>query len=556
MELPRDRLVLVPLGGAEQIGMNLNLYGLNGKWLMVDLGISFGDDSLPGVNVIMPDPTFIADRRDDLVGLVLTHAHEDHLGAVPYLWPRLRCPVYATPFAAAFLRAKLAEHDLLGQVPIHEIQLGGRFTCGPFDLEFVTVTHSILEPNAVAIRTAAGTVLHTGDWKLDPDPRIGETADEARLRALGEEGVDALVCDSTNVFLPGSAGSEADVATALSEVIGAHAGKRIAVACFATNVARLSSIIEAAHAHGRCVGLVGRSLYRVVEAARSCGYLTEYPNLLTDREVMEVPRDQVLMICTGSQGEPRSALARIARRDHPVVSLSAGDVVVFSAREIPGNEKGIARMQNALVSQGVTLVTAHDAPIHVSGHPGREELARMYELTRPRIVVPVHGEPRHTRAQAELARRCQVPETVVPHDGAVIELTPGGAGVIDQVPSGVLCLDGNSLIPTQGEVLRARMRMIWNGVVFVTVALTPDGELIGQPQLSAPSLLDPAIDVDLLADLAERIAVRIDDLDDDEVLEDEAVTLAVRQAVRRPLRQRFAKRPLIEVHLVRTLDRA
>ena len=546
-----EKLLFVPLGGAEQIGMNLNLYGHQGRWLMVDLGVSFGDDTLPGVHVVMPDPDFIVRRRQNLAGLVLTHAHEDHLGAVPYLWPRLRCPVYATPFAAAFLKAKLSETGLERDVPLHIVEPGSRFDVGPFDIELITMTHSIPEPTALAIRADDKLVLHSGDWKFDPDPLIGEAANERRLAELGAEGVTALICDSTNAFTDGAAGSEADVAVALKEVVGKYPGGRVAVACFASNVARLKSIIEAAHAHQRCVALVGRSLRRVVEAAQESGYLTDLPAFLTEKEAMQVPNDQVLMICTGSQGEPRSALARIARKDHPVVKLDAGDVVLFSAREIPGNEKSIGRMQNALVAQGVGLVTPDEEDIHVSGHPGRDELAHIYALTKPQIVVPVHGEPRHARAQAGLAQHCQVKETVTPFNGAVIDLTPGAARIIDEIDVGELCVDGDRLVPRDGDLIRARSRMVWNGVLFLTVVLNRQGELMAKPQLSAPSLLDDQIDEGLIATLITEITERIELMNDDAVSEDEAVLLTIRQVLRKPLRQRLGKRPLIDIHLMR-----
>ena len=544
-------MLFVPLGGSEQIGMNLNLYGHQGQWLMVDLGVSFGDDTLPGVHVVMPDPEFIVQQRDNLAGLVLTHAHEDHLGAVPYLWPRLRCPVYATPFAAAFLKAKLSETGLDRDIPLHVVELGSRFDVGPFDIELITMTHSILEPNALAIRAGNKLVLHSGDWKFDPNPMIGEAPDERRLAELGEEGVTALICDSTNAFTDGSAGSEADVAVALKEVVGKYPDGRIAVACFASNVARLKSIIEAAHAHQRCVALVGRSLHRAVEAAQEAGYLTDLPVFLTEKEAMRVPNDQVLMICTGSQGEPRAALARIARKDHPVVKLDAGDVVMFSAREIPGNEKSIGRMQNALVAQGIELVTPNDHDIHVSGHPGRDELAHMYALSKPQIVVPVHGEPRHARAQAEFAQHCQVKETVTPFNGAVIDLAPGAARIIDEVPADTLCVDGDRLVPRDGDLIRLRNRMVWNGILFLTVVLNRHGELMAKPQLSAPSLLDDQLDEALIASLLDELTGQIEAMNDDAVLEDEAVILTIRQVLRKPLRQRLGKRPLIDVHLVR-----
>ena len=386
-----NALYFVPLGGAGEIGMNLNVYGYQGDWLIIDCGVTFGDDSQPGLEVVMPDPGFIVERRDRLLGIVATHAHEDHIGAIPYLWRQLRCPIWATPFTASFLRAKLAETGFADQVKIHVVPLSGRFTIGPFDLELITLTHSIPEPNAVALRTPVGTVLHTGDWKFDPDPLIGPTADEAALRRLGDEGVLALVGDSTNALRPGTSGSEAELRRSLIDLIGRY-DARVAVACFASNVARLETIARAAAAHGREIALVGRSLWRIDKAARENGYLTDLPRFLTEDEAGYIPRDRILMICTGSQGEPRAALSRIARDDHPHVVLETGDVVIFSSRIIPGNEKSINRLQNALVRLGVEIITEEDHFVHVSGHPARDEWDTFY-LQNSDLLLRTHTSP-------------------------------------------------------------------------------------------------------------------------------------------------------------------
>lgn len=547
-----DALYFLPLGGSGEIGMNLNLYGHRGKWLMVDLGISFADDTMPGLDVIMPDPAFIAERKDDLVGLVLTHAHEDHLGAVQYLWPELRCPVYCTPFTAAVLRAKLHERGLATTVPIHEVPLGGTIEVGPFAVEYVTMTHSIPEPNALAIRTAVGTVLHTGDWKLDPEPLVGRTADGARLRQIGDDGVLALIGDSTNALVPGSSGSEAGVRTALTELIGQHPGVRIAVSCFATNVARLDSIAHAAAAHGRHVALVGRSLWRINEAARSNGYLADLPPFLTEHDANYLPREKLVLICTGSQGEPRSALARIASDDHPQVSLQSGDVVVFSSREIPGNERAIARMQNQLVAQGVQVITADDAPVHVSGHPAQDELVRMYQWVRPRIAVPVHGEQRHQQEHARLALGCQVPESLIPSNGDLIRLGPGGpARVVAQVRTGRRALDGKRLVPLDTGLMRARHRMVHNGAAVVTLVMNGKGELITAPQVAVMGLIDDATDRDLLLDVVDAVREAVAELPKAARMDDEQVRNAARISVRRSFNATHGKKPVTDVHLVR-----
>lgn len=548
--LEDDALYFLPLGGSGEIGMNLNLYGHQGKWLMVDLGISFADETMPGLDVIMPDPSFIAERRHDLAGLVLTHAHEDHLGAVQYLWTELECPVYCTAFTASVLRAKLVERGLHARVPIHEIPLGGRISIGPFDVELVTVTHSVPEPSAIAIRTSAGTVLHTGDWKLDPEPQIGAITDEAKLRAIGDAGVAAMVCDSTNAMVPGTSGSEAEVLRGLTELFGRYRN-RIAVSCFATNVARLQSIATAAAAHGRRVALVGRSLWRINEAARSNGYLADIPAFLTEHDVGYLPRGEVVMICTGSQGEPRSALARIAAGDHPQVALERGDVVVFSSREIPGNERAIGRIQNMLVGRGVEVVTADDAPIHVSGHPAQDELTRLYQWVRPQVAVPVHGEQRHQQAHLRLATGCQVGQGIVPSNGELLHLAPGPARVVAEVRAGRLALDGKRIVPLDAGLMKSRHRMISNGAAVATLVINGRGELVTAPQIATMGLVDERQEHDALLDAVDAVREAVAALPRPARLDDEQVRQAARIAVRRSFNASHGKKPVTEVHLVR-----
>ncbi|MCZ6743474.1 MAG: ribonuclease J [Alphaproteobacteria bacterium] len=548
-----EGLVYLPLGGAGEIGMNLYLYGCAGKWLMVDLGISFAGETVPGVDIYMPDPGFIVSRREDLVGLVLTHAHEDHLGAVPYLWPKLRCPIYATPFAAGMLRSKLIEAGIEDEVALNEVPLGGRIELAPFSVELITLTHSIPEPNALAIRTPFGTVLHTGDWKIDPEPLIGEVTDEDALKDLGAEGPLAMICDSTNVFVDGEAGSESDVRAKLIELIGGYEN-RVAVACFASNVARVESIAAAAAANGRHAALVGRSLWRVSEVARECGYLKDVPPFLTEHDVGHLPPEEVLLICTGSQGEPGAALTRIAAGDHPNVVLAAGDVVLFSSRIIPGNEKPVLGLQNQLAGRGVEVITNLDQPIHVSGHPARGDLARMYQWVRPSVVVPMHGETRHLIEHAAFARACQVPEAIVATNGDVLRLAPGNVEVIAEVPSGRLALDGNRLVPLEGDVLRARRRMMSNGTAVATVVLDGAGQLMGTPRLSVHGLFDATgdeEDAEALDHVIGAIADAVDGMPGPKRLDDEAVAQKVRLTVRRALKRIRGKRPLTEVHVVR-----
>ena len=541
-------LAFLPLGGTGEIGMNLNLYRCGGKWLAVDCGIGFGGAALPEVDVMMPDPGFIAERRDKLVGLVITHAHEDHIGAVAWLWRQLRCPIYCTPFAAAILRRKLGEVQLLGEAKIHVVQPGGSFELMPFRLQFLRMAHSIPEAQALVIRTPAGTVLHTGDWKLDPNPLIGPPTDEAALKALGDEGVLAMVCDSTNAMVEGHSGSEADVRRALSALIRDLDG-RVAVTCFASNVARVESVALAARDAGRSVALVGRSLRNLDAAARECGYLKNLPPFASEDDANDIPDDNLLILVTGSQGEPRSALARIAADQHPRIELGEGDTVVFSSRVIPGNERAIGAVQDNLVRRGVRLMTDADhAMIHVSGHPARDELRKLYKLVRPRYSVPVHGEWRHLSAHAALAQDAGITPIML-EDGDILSLAPGVPAVTDSAPVGRLVLDGARLVPLQGGVMGARRRMLFNGVAVLSFAVDEAGRLRGLPRISAPGLFeaDDPETARIVGELAESLA----DLPAPLRREDAALTEAAKAALRRALGKRLQKRPLVDVHLLR-----
>jgi ribonuclease J len=545
----KDALYLLPLGGTGEIGMNLNLYGHDGAWMMVDLGITFADHATPGVEVLMPDIGFIEARRDRLVGLVLTHAHEDHIGAVPYLWPYLECPIYATPFTADLVRRKLAEAGLADRASVTEVPLSGAFTVGPFEIELITLTHSIPEPNAMVIHTPVGKVLHTGDWKLDPDPLVGDDYDSVRLQALADEGVLAMVCDSTNALVEGETRSELEVRDSLMDLVGGLKN-RVAVACFASNVARLETVMRVAAAHDRRVALMGRSMHRIVDAARASGYLTDLPPLLQDQDVGYLPRDEVMLLCTGSQGEPRSALWRIAHRQHGQIGLDEGDTVIFSSRLIPGNESSIFALQNALVAQGVEVLTSDDHFVHVSGHPGRGDLTQMYQWVRPRIAIPVHGEARHLAAHAKLAAACQVPEQVVAANGDVIRLAPGPAAVVEQVESGRLAFEGRRLLPLDSEVLKTRQRMSFNGAAMVTLVMDEEGALDGDPEVSLQGLIEET-ESEELDDGIEFVADAVSRLPAKERRDDAAVKEAARTALRRICNKTFGKKPQTSVHLVR-----
>ncbi|MGI9412063.1 MAG: ribonuclease J [Hyphomicrobiales bacterium] len=551
-----SEMVLVPLGGCGEIGMNLYLYGFGPpkerQWLMVDAGVKFGDERDPGIDIILPDTAFIEAERHALQGILLTHAHEDHFGAVAHLWPRLKVPVYATPFTAYLLRRKLAEAGLEDQVPIHEIAMGDRLTIGPFDLELITVTHSIPEPNAVAIRTPAGTVLHSGDWKVDPTPVIGDVMAEDRLRALGEEGCDVLVCDSTNALRDGISPSESDVAQGLLDVIRT-AKARVAVTTFASNAGRIASIVKAAQACDRQVVLVGRAMRRIVEAAKATGYMQDLPELLDEDEYGFLPRDKVLCLCTGSQGERRAALWRIAEGSHPNVTFDSGDLVVFSSRTIPGNEKSVGYVQNELSDIGVSIVTADDAPVHVTGHPRRGELQQMYDWVKPALVVPMHGEARHLWEHARFARSCGVPAALVVENGDVARLLPAPGAVIDEAPSGRLHVDGRLIVPSFDGPARIRRKMSFTGVVAVSLVLDRDGELQSDPGVETLGLPEHDADGVALEDTVYDIVEDVfETLPRAKLRSDEIVEEFVRRAVRRALDMRWGKKPqcLVTIHRI------
>lgn len=554
---PDDELVFLPLGGSNEIGMNFNLYGYGPpharKWVVVDLGVTFGDLTTPGVEVILPDPRFIEEHADDILGIVLTHAHEDHIGAVGWLWERIPAPLYATPFTAFLLREKLRDAGILDQVELTEVPLGGKINLGPFEMELITLTHSIPEPNGLSIRTPLGVVLHTGDWKIDPDPLLGAPTDQDALRRLGDEGVLAMVCDSTNVFVDGRAGSEADARDHLAALIAPLKGK-VAVACFASNVARMDSIIRAAEAAGRRVCLVGRSMHRMAAAARSVGLFEGIAPFVSDAEAGFFPDSSILYLCTGSQGEPRAALSRIASGDHSHVSLGKGDHCIFSSRVIPGNEIGIRNLQNKLADRGVRLYTERDHPgIHVSGHPCRDELKEMYQWVRPQIAVPTHGERRHLLEHAALAADLQVPEQVSPRNGDMVRLAPGRAQIIDEAPSGRLYVDGGMLTAADDEPLKERRHMAGNGVLIVSVALDGKGRLASDIEVRSVGL--PGDDDEPLEDLLDRLAASAVDalkkLDKDARDDDEKVEQAVGRALKKLSQRIWSRRPVVETLVVR-----
>ncbi|MBT07565.1 MAG: hypothetical protein CMM32_11765 [Rhodospirillaceae bacterium] len=542
-------LLFLPLGGAEEIGMNLNLYGFEEKWLMVDLGVAFGEDRLPGIDTIMPDPQFIVDRRKDLLGLVLTHGHEDHLGAIKYLWPQLRCPIYATPFTAELLHSKLSETNFRNEVGITKVSLGERFSVGPFDLEFISTTHSIPEPNAIALRTALGTVVHTGDFKIDRQPLIGKTFDSGTLSRIGDEGVLAVVCDSTNVFEEKESGSESLLGDTFDKIIGETEGI-VGVTTFASNVARIKTIVEAAIRNDRHAVLIGRSLIRTIQVARKAGYLSELPDFISEKDVSFLPRDKVLLICTGSQGEPRGALSRISYGQNRNINLKSGDTIIFSSKIIPGNEKMIGRLQNRLSVLGVDVVTERDALVHVSGHPSKIELAEMYALTRPKIAIPVHGERRHIAEHAKLAKKLQIPLAIQVNNGSLVHLAPGKARVIDEVESGRLALNGSQVVPVDSTLIKERKKLMHGGLIGLTLLLGSKGDLKKSPNFISRGVFNDTNE-NVAKDLSVVVENSLKEFPEEIMGSDNLLAKEIKKVLRRVIKNNWEIKPEIVVEIMR-----
>lgn len=547
--MAKDELVFLPLGGSGEIGMNMNLYGFGPsharKWIMIDCGVMFGDLSTPGVEIICADPTFILEEKENLLALILTHGHEDHIGAVGLLAPDFECPVYATAFTAKLVESKLEERG--AKIDMRVIDLGARLTIGPFDIEFVTLTHSIPEPNGVIIRTPLGVVLHTGDWKIDPEPTLGPVTDSSTLRAIGDEGVLAMVCDSTNVLSSGESGSEMRVKESLTRIIARQKG-RVAVTTFASNVSRLVSICEAAKAADRSVCLLGRSMLRLIGAARDVGILPDGVKFVEPQAAGFLPREHVLYLCTGSQGEPRAALALIARDDHRDLTLAEGDTVIFSSKIIPGNEREIFTLINDLVELGVKIITEKDEFTHVSGHPNRDELKMMYEWVRPKYSIPVHGEARHLETHADFAMTLGVEDAISPRNGDLIRLAPGRPAVIDEVPAGRWLLDGNIMTPDGAGPMRERRKLSHSGLVTVAMAIDEHGGLAAPPAVSIIGAPREAPGIDDIGDvIAERTEAAFLSLAKVKRQDDGAVELAATRAVRNEMTAIWGKRPGVAI---------
>jgi ribonuclease J len=546
--------VFLPLGGVGEIGMNLYLYGYgkNGarEWLIVDMGVTFGSETEPGVDVIMPDIRFIEEERHNIVGLLLTHAHEDHFGAVIDLWPQLAgIPVYATPFTAEMLKSKLAEMGLMNGFPLHVMPLGDRRKIGPFDVELISMSHSIPEPSAVVIRTPLGAALHTGDWKLDENPLTSAPTDSVRLKELGEAGLTALICDSTNAVRDGVSASEADVAVTLERLIR-EAPQLVAVTTFASNVARISSVAKAAKAAGRELVVVGRAMFRVIEAAQATGYLDPDLPFHQETALAGLRRRKVVALCTGSQGEARAALARIAPNEHPNVKLEPGDQVIFSSRTIPGNEKAVARVQNGLSDLGVDVITDADADVHVSGHPRRGELEQLYAWVRPSVAIPMHGEGRHLEAHAKLAERLGVERVVRARNGTMVRLLPGPAEIIDDVPVGRLFRDGLILTRSDDGQVRERRKLSFAGSVVVSLVLSDKGVLLAEPEVAVTGLPQTDNEGRSFQEIARDAVVgTIDSIPRPKRKDQALVSEAVRRSVRAAVNQAWGKKPMCSVLL-------
>ncbi len=548
-------LYFVPLGGAEEIGMNFNLYCYDDAWLAIDLGITFSDK--PGVDIVLPDPSFLEERKSKLVGLVLTHGHEDHIGAIPYLWKKLQCPIYATPFTRKLVEGKLKDAGLLNQVTIHTLPLSGNVKLGPFDINLVNITHSILEHSLMYIKTPLGTVVHTGDWKFDNEPCLGKKTDEDALAALGEENILAMVCDSTNVFEKKSAGSEAEVFEGLDKIFKAYTHERLVLTCFASNLARVHTIATLAKKYGRKCALAGRSFKRMIDAAQSSGYMNDLPDFIGLDKINKLPREQVVYITTGSQGEERAALSRIAHGVYRDIYLEKEDVIVFSSRRIPGNEKKISQLKNLLVNQGYEVIFPNsllgDIKLHVSGHPSQEDLVKMYQLIKPKIAIPVHGEAIHLKAHKDLAHTLGVKEVFVPHNGVVIQLAEK-SGIVGKVYAGRLLMDGKDLLPENSLILRERQQMASYGSAVITLVFDSNEELYQEPIVTLQGIVseeDSSRAERILSVVIQDVINMVNDIPYAKREKDNLVEDLVSAAVRKSINRLLYKKPVTDVHIVR-----
>ena len=551
----KDQLIFCPLGGSGEIGMNMNLFSYgkpdNQKWLIVDIGVTFADDTLPGIDLIYPDPGFIIDKKDDLLGIILTHAHEDHIGAIVHIWPQLKCNIYATPFTSVLIKEKFKEKKIEIGNNLKIVDLNGTVKLGPFKIEFITLTHSILEPNGLSIETPVGTILHTGDWKCDPNPLIGNTINEKKLKQIGAQGVLAMICDSTNIFNPGRAGSELDVRQSLLKIMQ-NKNKRIIVTSFASNVARMETIFYCAKKIERQISLVGRSMHRIYKAARQCGYLKNVIDPIDSREAKKISREKIVYLCTGSQGEPMGAMMRIAHYVHPDVFIEKDDTVIFSSKIIPGNEKKLYSLHNQLVKNGIEVISEENEFVHVSGHPNQEDLKDMYNWVKPKAIIPVHGEHRHMMEHINFAKEMQVPYPVQIENGDIVQIYPGNEPhVVDKAPVGRMYIDGNISISEDSQSLKERKNLANNGYLEVTIIINNKGKVIKKPIFSFKGLPIESQNDDFIFDLEDEVkktsrTFSLNNTKQENILKEE-----LKKNCRKLIKEKTGKKPYTNINLVR-----
>ena len=553
--MKKEEFIFCPLGGSGEIGMNMNLFAYgnkeNRRWIIVDVGVTFADDTLPGIDLIYPDPGFIIDKKNDVEGIVLTHAHEDHIGAIAHIWPKLLCDIYATPFTSVLIKEKFKEKKIELGNKLKVVQLNGIIKLGPFKIEFVTLTHSILEPNGLSIETPAGTVLHTGDWKIDQNPLIGEKINENKLKEIGKKGILAMICDSTNVFSEGRAGSEADVRTSLLKIMQTK-NKRIIATSFASNVARLETMFYCAEKCGRQISLVGRSMHRIYKAAKQCGYLGNLIEPIDPRDAKKLAREKILYLCTGSQGEPFGAMTRISNYAHPDILIESGDTVIFSSKIIPGNEKKLFKLHNQLVKNGIDVVSEENEFVHVSGHPNREDLKDMYDWVKPKSVIPVHGEHRHMIEHINFAKEMQVPYPVQIENGDVVRLYPGESPkVYDKAPVGRLYVDGKISIGEESQSLKERINISYNGFLEVTIIFNTTGTIVKSPIISFKGIPINGEDSDFTFDLQNKIKNVCKTYSLKNAKQKESLIEELRSKCRRIVKEKTGKRPFTNINLIK-----
>ena len=550
----KENLLFCPLGGSGEIGMNMNLYAYgtdeNQKWIIVDMGVTFADDTVPGVDLIYPDAGFIIEKKDDLLGIVLTHAHEDHIGSISHIWPKLKCKIYATPFTAVLIQEKFKEKkiDITNYLKI--VDLNSQIKLGPFEIDFVTLTHSILEPNGLSITTPEGVVLHTGDWKVDPNPLIGNKVDEKKLRSIGEKGVIAMICDSTNVFSPGRAGSENDVRESLLKIIS-NQKKRVLVTSFASNVARMESIFYIAKQTKRNISLIGRSMHRIYKAARQCGYLKNLIEPVDPRDARKISRDRIILLCTGSQGEPMGALNRIANDVHPDVNIESGDTVIFSSKIIPGNEKKLYALQNSIVKRNIEVITEENAFVHVSGHANREDLKDMYQWVKPKCVIPVHGEHRHMKEHINFSKEMQIPFNLKVENGNIIKISKNQKPeIIDQAPTGKVYLDGNVAVSLDSSSIKERKNISVNGLLEITLIITSNGKM-KKPVVSFRGIPEEEVSETFKFDLEDEITKTCKSFAINNSKQEKNLIDTIKQNCRKIIKEKTGKRPFTNVNIAR-----